>query len=58
MPMLSTLLLEFRCIPDYVCAWMLKTRALAGIKRDAWGSTSAIWSYHPDTGLEICLVEN
>lgn len=44
-------------VPDFIRAEMGKTRALDGTQRESWDNFSVSWTYHPDDGLNIGLVE-
>ncbi|MFF2244273.1 hypothetical protein ACFVTM_08860 [Arthrobacter sp. NPDC058130] len=44
-------------VPDFIRAEMGKTRALDGTQRESWDKFSVSWTYHPDEGLTIGLVE-
>lgn len=44
--------------PDYVRQNINSTRALDGQQEDSWAGVRARWTYHPDTGLQITLVED
>jgi len=44
-------------VPDFIRAEMDKTRALDGTQRESWENFSVSWSYHPDNGLNVGLVE-
>ncbi|TWH27335.1 hypothetical protein L600_000200000010 [Isoptericola variabilis J7] len=44
--------------PARVVELMDKTRALDGRQSDTWDSFTATWSYHPDTGLDLLIVED
>lgn len=54
---LLSCLLDAAKTPDYVHAQMEQTRALDGTQRGTWGSISASWTYHPDSGLDVVLTE-
>jgi len=43
--------------PDSVLADIDQTRALDGRQEASWGSYSAVWRYHPDSGLELILTQ-
>lgn len=45
-------------IPDSVTSVIGETRALDGRQTAAWDNLTASWSYHPDSGLAIILVED
>lgn len=44
--------------PARVVELMNGTRALDGRQSDTWDSFTATWSYHPDTGLDLLIVED
>lgn len=44
-------------VPDFIRAEMGKTRALDGTQRESWDNFSVSWTYHPDDGLNVGLVE-
>jgi hypothetical protein len=52
---------EFACVQGYIgMPTSVKnhigmTRALDGIQRDSWSRMSALWNYHPDSGMSITL---
>lgn len=43
--------------PDHVITHLDTTRALDGMQEDEWGEISARWTYHPDNGLDVTLVD-
>jgi len=53
----ACLLLELE-VPDRVVAQIDSTRALDGRQSDAWDRFTAMWSYHPDSGLDLLVVED
>ncbi|MBP8880676.1 MAG: membrane lipoprotein lipid attachment site-containing protein [Dermatophilaceae bacterium] len=44
-------------IPKSVTAHMDATRALDGQQTDEWDGIKARWSYHPDSGMRLTLVD-
>lgn len=54
---------DVRCVlgeisaPDYVREHIESTRALDGQQTDQWGDIEARWTYHPDSGLRITLID-
>lgn len=44
-------------IPEHVAAKMQATRALDGQQAASWEGFEASWTYHPDDGLNIILVD-
>lgn len=44
-------------VPDFVTQHMESTRALDGQQTDQWNGYTARWSYHPDSGLRITIVD-
>lgn len=44
-------------VPDYVMAHIESTRALDGQQTDEWDGIQARWTYHPDDGLALTLVD-
>ena len=44
-------------VPDSVLNRMENTRALDGTQEATWGDFTAIWTYHPDDGLDIVITE-
>ena len=40
-------------VPSFVQTQIDTTRALDGMQKATWGKISAIWTYHPDNGLNI-----
>lgn len=50
---------NFECVkkqlsmPKWAATKVEQTRALDGMVEAAWGSVSAFWNYHPDSGLNI-----
>ncbi|MEL7975770.1 hypothetical protein AAG589_07880 [Isoptericola sp. F-RaC21] len=45
-------------VPTRVVTLIESTRALDGMQSDTWDEFTATWSYHPDDGLEIVIVED
>lgn len=43
--------------PDHVVEHMNSTRALDGMQDDEWGELTARWTYHPDDGLNLTIVD-
>jgi hypothetical protein len=43
--------------PDSTRSLIDSTRALDGRQEATWDSITATWSYHPDTGLSMVIVE-
>lgn len=43
--------------PDYVIDHMDATRALDGMQTDTWKGVKARWTYHPDEGMVLILVD-
>ena len=43
--------------PDYVVEHMDNTRALDGQQTDEWDTFEARWSYHPDNGFEMTIID-
>lgn len=50
--------LDATSAPDYVRQHINSTRALDGQQEDSWAGVKARWTYHPDTGLQITLVDD
>lgn len=52
---------QFACVQGYISMptavknHIGMTRALDGIQRDSWGRMSALWNYHPDSGMSMTL---
>lgn len=44
--------------PQSVIARMEHTRALDGVQDATWGTYSATWSYHPDTGFDLIVTDD
>lgn len=44
-------------VPDAVISQMERTRALDGTRDATWGPFTASWSYHPDRGLDVIVVD-
>jgi hypothetical protein len=44
-------------VPDYVIEQMKSTTALMGTREASWDGIEASWSYHPDNGLDVVLVD-
>lgn len=44
-------------MPADVAAHIGQTRALDGMQTDTWDGIAARWTYHPDKGLNITLVD-
>lgn len=44
--------------PDYVVRHIDSTRALDGQQIEEWDGIKARWTYHPDDGLQITLVDS
>lgn len=44
-------------MPDHVMSRIEGTRALDGVQDAEWGDLTMTWSYHPDDGLDVILVE-
>ncbi|MFF5083751.1 hypothetical protein ACFY36_42445 [Actinoplanes sp. NPDC000266] len=42
-------------VPEAVKEHVAQTRALDGRQQDTWGSFSASWGYHPDSGLDMIV---
>jgi hypothetical protein len=53
----SARLLSALDMPQSISARMSGTRALDGTQTGEWGDFSATWTYHPDDGLDIVVVE-
>lgn len=43
--------------PDHVIEHMDNTRALDGMQEDTWDGIEARWTYHPDQGMNLTLVD-
>ena len=43
--------------PSYVLSHIDSTRALDGQQEEQWGHYRARWTYHPDDGLNITLID-
>ena len=43
--------------PEYVIDHIESTRALDGQQTDDWGDFSARWTYHPDSGIQMSLID-
>jgi hypothetical protein len=43
--------------PTSVRAQMDSTRALDGMRSGSWGDFTAVWSYHPDSGVNLIIEE-
>lgn len=43
--------------PDYVIDHIDNTRALDGQQSDEWDDIEARWSYHPDSGMNLTLID-
>lgn len=52
-----TCLLTKLAAPSYVLAHIDSTRALDGQQTDTWDDVAARWTYHPDSGLRLTLVD-
>jgi hypothetical protein len=48
-------ILDHLAAPEAVRAHMEQTRALDGRQQDSWGTLTASWIYHPDTGMELIV---
>lgn len=44
-------------MPDYVIDHVDSTRAMDGQQTDEWDDIEARWTYHPDSGLQITLID-
>lgn len=44
-------------VPDSVVAQMDSTRALDGRQSASWDGYEVLWSYHPDTGIDMIVTE-
>jgi len=44
-------------VTDALVAQMGATRAMDGVQTGSWGRYTAVWSYHPDSGLDIVIEE-
>lgn len=44
-------------ITDALVAQMGSTRAMDGVQTGSWDRYTAVWSYHPDSGLDIVIEE-
>jgi hypothetical protein len=44
-------------VPSYVITQMESTTSLMGRQTASWDDIEASWSYHPDNGLDIVLVD-
>jgi hypothetical protein len=42
-------------VPDSVTSRIGQTRALDGMQEAQWGTVEAVWTYHPDDGLNLIL---
>ena len=42
---------------DYVTQHIESTRALDGMQTDEWDDMKARWTYHPDDGLSLTLID-
>lgn len=52
-----TCMLEKLDAPDYVTQHIESTRALDGMQTDEWDDMKARWTYHPDDGLGLTLID-
>jgi hypothetical protein len=52
-----TCLFDALGLPDHVFTVVNETRALDGRQRGTWAGYSASWTYHPDQGLRMTIVE-
>lgn len=43
--------------PDYVIDHIDSTRALDGQQTDEWDDIEARWTYHPDVGMKLTLID-
>ena len=43
--------------PDYVLDHIDATRALDGMQTDEWNGVMGRWTYHPDDGLNLTLID-
>ena len=43
--------------PEYVIDHIESTRALDGQQTGDWGDFSARWTYHPDSGIQMSLID-
>lgn len=43
--------------PDHVAQHINSTRALDGQQTDEWEHYEARWTYHPDDGLQITIID-
>lgn len=43
--------------PDYVRSQISETRALDGMQNATWQGFRAQWTYHPDAGLNMTLIQ-
>lgn len=50
-------MLEQLDAPDYVTQHIESTRALDGMQTDEWDDMKARWTYHPDDGLSLTLID-
>jgi hypothetical protein len=59
-PNMAAVLVELG-VPGSLTAQMDRTRALDGVQEETWqsaaGSFSVSWTYHPDNGLDLIVVE-
>jgi hypothetical protein len=44
-------------VPTYVIDQMDSTTSLMGLREATWDGIEASWSYHPDNGLDIVLID-
>jgi hypothetical protein len=44
--------------PTSITARMSSTRALDGVQSGSWDGYSAVWSYHPDNGMDLIIEED
>ena len=44
-------------VPAYVVDQIDSTSSLQGLREATWNGIEASWSYHPDNGLDLTLVE-
>lgn len=40
-------------VSSFVGSQISSTRAIDGVQRAQWGKISAVWNFHPDSGLNI-----
>ena len=50
-------LIHYLDTPDYVIDQIEATTSLMGLREADWNGYHAEWSYHPDNGLDITIVD-